>query len=131
MREPRPGIGWSRQRLACRVAYANWMGSRQWREWRRQWRLRWLAYYGSEPACLVCSKTWTLTNGDLHHRSYERLGAEQWSDVLPMCRVCHDRLHAIYESNPAWRRLGRLRATDLIVAQLRRHSGAGVHPPVP
>ena len=124
MREPRPGIGWSRQRLACQVAYAEWMGSRQWRDWRRQWRLRWLAYYGCEPACVVCGKPWMLTDGDLHHRSYERLGAEEWSDVLPMCRVCHDRLHAIYESNPAWRRLGRARATDLIVAHLRRYTRA-------
>jgi hypothetical protein len=131
MREPRAGIGWSRQRLACRVAYANWMGSHHWREWRQDWQLRWLSYYGCEPACVVCDKPWTLTNGDLHHRSYERMGAERWSDVLPMCRACHDRLHAIYESNPAWRRLGRARATDLIVGHLRRRVRACAPPPSP
>ena len=120
MRDPRPGIDWSRQRLACRVAYASWMGSPEWLDWRRRWRERWVCRHDGEPACVVCGKTWTLTNGDLHHRSYDRLGGERWFDVIPLCRRCHDILHVIYESNPAWRRLGRARATDLIVAHLHR-----------
>jgi hypothetical protein len=90
-----------------------------------------VARHGCEPVCVVCGKAWTLSKGDLHHRSYERLGAEQWSDVLPMDRACHDRLHAIYESNPAWRRLGRARATDLIVTHLRRQVSLGDPPLLP
>jgi 5-methylcytosine-specific restriction endonuclease McrA len=96
------------------------MGSAEWLDWRRRWRQRWVGRHGGEPACVVCGQTWTLTNGDLHHRSYDRLGAERWFDVIPLCRRCHDILHVIYESNPAWQRLGRARATDLIVAHLHR-----------
>ncbi len=33
--------------------------------WRRGWRVRWVAYYGCDPACVVSAKPWTLTNGDL------------------------------------------------------------------
>jgi hypothetical protein len=96
------------------------MGSHEWMEWRRRWYAQWLAHYGREPVCAVCANVWTVTNGDLHHRSYDRLGAEGWADVSPLCRRCHDCLHVIYESNPLWRRLGRARATDLIIAELRR-----------
>jgi hypothetical protein len=87
-------------------------------------RERWLheftaAHDGTEPACVVCDAVWRLRDGDLHHRSYARLGAEAWKDLIPMCREHHNELHALLEHNPAWRRLPREQATDLIVAQLR------------
>jgi hypothetical protein len=65
-----------------------------------------------------------LSHSDLHHRSYERLGAEADCDLIPLDRACHDRLHAILESSPAWRRLGRAQATDVIVARLRRSAAS-------
>jgi 5-methylcytosine-specific restriction endonuclease McrA len=95
------------------------MGSSDWWAWRKRWHAHWIATSGTDPVCTVCGKAWTVTNGDLHHRSYARLGTERFNDVIPMCRRCHDRLHGIYEGNPLWWRLGRARATDAIVTRLR------------
>ena len=106
----------------CRVAYGAWMGSAGWLQWRQDWRDQWVNRLGCEPVCLACGKWWRLSNGDLHHRSYQRLGAERFADVIPLCRGCHERLHVIYETNPGWRRLGRARATDLIIARLRHET---------
>jgi hypothetical protein len=33
-------------------------------------------------------------NVDLHHLDYARLGAEEYGDLIPACRVHHDRIHA-------------------------------------
>ena len=119
MRDPRPGLSWSRRRLSRRGEYATWMASRAWLARREAWRQTFLASYGTEPCCAACGGPWTLRHGDLHHRSYDRLGAEHFADLIPLDRVCHDHLHAILESTPAWRRLGRAHATDVIVARLR------------
>jgi hypothetical protein len=91
--------------------------------WYRRREL-WLTEYraandGQEPACAVCGAEWTLRAGDLHHRTYARLGREDWRDLLAVCRPDHLLLHAFMERNPAWRRLPRDQATDLIAAWLR------------
>ena len=45
-----------------------------------------------------------------------------WRDLMPLCRIDHHALHALLEADPAWRRLGRPQASDLIAAKLRdRH----------
>ena len=119
MRDPRPGLAWSRHRLSRRDEYATWMASEAWLARREAWRQTFVASYGTEPLCAACGGPWTLRRGDLHHRSYDRLGAERFADLIPLDRVCHERLHAILESTPAWRRLGRAYATDVIVARLR------------
>ena len=120
MRDPRTGLTWSRSRLRRREAYASWMASRVWLSRRQAWREAWVAAHGTEPRCVACGGPWSLSHGDLHHRSYDRLGAERDCDLIPLDRACHDRLHRILESTPAWRRLGREHATDVIVARLRR-----------
>lgn len=103
-----------------REAYTAWMSSPTWQARRRAWLAAWVAARGSEPHCAACGGPWSLRDGDLHHRSYDRLGAEALGDLIPLDRSCHDRLHHLLESNPAWRRLGRAHATDVIVARLRR-----------
>lgn len=40
--------------------------------------------------CLRCGSS---ENIELHHRSYRRLGRERLSDIVPLCRDCHRRLH--------------------------------------
>jgi len=119
VRDPRPGLAWSRHRVARRSSYATWMASDAWLARRQAWQQEWRALYGAEPVCAACGGPWSLRHGDLHHRSYDRLGTERFYDLIPLDRVCHDRLHAIMESTPAWRRLGRAHATDVIVARLR------------
>ena len=120
MREPRPGIGWSTGRIARRGRYATWMSTPAWHNFRRGWLAWWVDGQGREPICQACGSPWTLRDGDLHHRSYRRLGHEDYRDVIPLCRDCHTRWHTLFESNPAWQRLGRPLATDVLVAALRR-----------
>lgn len=125
MRDPRPGIAWSRRRVDRRVAYATWMASDAWLAHRRRWRAAWITVHGELPTCAICGERWTLRCGDLHHRTYDRLGHEHFADLVPLCRPCHTVLHRIIESSPAWRKLGRPRATAAAIALLRRRIREG------
>ncbi len=120
MRDPRPGLPWSRRRVCRRGEYAAWMASAAWQARRRQWLDNWMTAHRTEPTCVVCGGPWSLRRGDLHHRSYDRLGHETNRDLLPLDRACHTQLHQILDSNPAWGRPGRPQATDVIVARLRQ-----------
>lgn len=113
--------------MARRRAYATWMGSPDWRARRRAWLEAFVARHGAEPRCAACGGPWSLEHGDLHHRTDDRLGAEADSDLLPLCRPCHDALHRVVESNPAWAKLGRAHATDVIVGRLRRRTTREEH----
>jgi hypothetical protein len=124
MREPRPGLGWSAGRIALRVRYASYMDSDAWQRRRQQWLKSWLACHDRRPVCAVCSCAWSLREGDLHHRSYRRLGHETTADLVPLCRACHTGVHTLLESSPPWRRLDRAQATDMIVGVLRRRARA-------
>ncbi|MHB1614423.1 MAG: hypothetical protein ACYCXA_13720 [Actinomycetes bacterium] len=95
------------------------MASRAWLARRQSWRQAWITRYGAEACCAAGGGPWSLRHGDLHHRSYDRLGAERFCDLIPLDRACHERLHTIVESTPAWHRLGWEHATDVIVARLR------------
>ena len=44
---------------------------------------------GRPQSCVVCR----APNVDLHHRTYLRLGEERLDDLVPLCRLHHDRLH--------------------------------------
>ena len=126
MRDPRPGIGWSQRRVRRRADYAAWMSSPDWLARRRAWHEQWIRRCGSEPTCQICGTQWSLRDGALHHRSYQRLGREADSDLVPLCREpCHLLLHQILESNPGWLRAGRPYATDTIIALLRSRRRQG------
>jgi hypothetical protein len=57
------------------------------------WRARRLvALDRAGHRCQLCDKT-TATQVDVHHRSYERLGAEREEDLIVLCRPCHARHH--------------------------------------
>ena len=115
MRRPRPALPWSAGRARRRAEYRAWMGSAAWLERRRAWA----EAHGTGPACQVCGAPWSLSHGDLHHRSYARLGHEADVDLVPLCRSCHGQLHRMLESSTGWLRLGREAATDQVVARLR------------
>lgn len=120
MRAPRPGSRWSLDRVAHRRRYAAYMDSEAWRTRREQWHAHYLATRRRPPSCAVCGAPWSLVGDDLHHASYARLGRERDDDLIPMCRAHHTALHELWDTHPAWRRLGRTQATAGIIALLRR-----------
>jgi len=124
MRPPRPGSRWSARRLQRRRSYAAYIASHDWLTRRHHWYDEHLRRTGRAPTCAVCSRPWRLREDDLHHASYARLGHEAHGDLLAMCREHHQALHNLWDAGPAWRRLGRERATAGIIGVLRqrRHS---------
>lgn len=74
-----------------RAHYRSVVASRRWRDLRaRLMRERGLK-------CERCQKTWgipRLAALQLHHRTYERLGAEWDTDVQLLCGFCHEEADA-------------------------------------
>jgi 5-methylcytosine-specific restriction endonuclease McrA len=101
VRDPRPGLSWSRRRILRRVAYGCWMESDAWKDLRRRWYREWIRRNRCTPACAICGKPWNLATGDLHHRSYRHLGSEPIDDLIACHRSCHDAIHAVLDANPA------------------------------
>ena len=120
MRTPRRGSRWSAGRVARRAVYAAYMNSKAWQDTRRAWYARWVTLTGSPPVCLVCGRRWSVRSGHLHHLTYQRLGAEEPEDLMPLCNRDHTRLHDLLDGSPSWRRLGRAAATVGIIGVLRR-----------
>lgn len=121
MRPPHNRAKNSQARGAARARYALYMDSPAWWERRRTWLVTYLQHHnGQNPTCVVCDTPWTGRHGDLHHRTYEHLGREHDDDLIPMCRNCHNQLHAVIGESPSWRRVDRRLSTDLIVEVLRR-----------
>jgi len=100
------------------------MNSKAWQDKRRAWYARWVTLTGCPPTCLVCGRRWSLRSGHLHHLTYQRLGAEEPTDLWPLCARDHGRLHEVLDGSPSWRRVGRAAATVGIVAILRRKERA-------
>jgi hypothetical protein len=110
-----------------RGCYAADIDSPGWFRRRERWHADHLALTGAEPVCAVCGPARRRRDGDPHHRSYHRLGNDHHHDLLPLCREHHHALHELWDTCPAWRRLGRDNATVGIVAALRRNLAATAH----
>lgn len=67
-------------------SYDAYILSEEWQKFRKR-------YFGSgmPRLCLACGSSRRIT---LHHMTYSRLGREMLTDVCPLCRTCHERLHA-------------------------------------
>jgi 5-methylcytosine-specific restriction endonuclease McrA len=120
VRDPRPGLVWAGKRLAIRREYGTYMDSPTWFARRKRWIAEWTEATGSTPSCLACGGEWSTRRGALHHRTYDRLGHERANDLIPLCRACHDQLHARMEGSPEWRKRPRPQATDALLAHMRR-----------
>lgn len=49
--------------------------------------------------CLICKNT----KFELHHRTYDRIGAEFLSDLVPLCRTHHQKTHDLVKQGaPLW-----------------------------
>jgi hypothetical protein len=71
------------------------LGYRNYREYLRSphWKAKRLEYAGSEqPQDCMCGETEGL---QLHHLTYERIGAEEVTDLTPLCATCHAMVHTL------------------------------------
>lgn len=65
-------------------AYREYLRSDHWRSTRRD------ALERAAHACQLCASKYRL---DVHHRTYDRLGAERPEDLTVLCRMCHEKHH--------------------------------------
>lgn len=66
--------------------------------------------------CAGCKTPWGA--GDhLHHRTYKNLGNERLMDLVPLCQPCHVKVHALYDSDPKYRRKGLWYTTKVALRQ--------------
>lgn len=72
------------------VSYRDYLKSPHW----YSFRARWYRKMGNPP-CSRCHRSHAL---ELHHRLYNRLGAERFSDVVGLCRSCHAATHDFSKS---------------------------------
>ncbi len=65
--------------------YANYLLSKKWLDRKEKY------YSTHSKKCYVCESTIGIV---LHHKSYKRLGREEDSDLVPLCKEHHDSVHA-------------------------------------
>ena len=68
-----------------KIDYDQYLQSEWWRKIRKE------ALDHADNHCMICASTEKL---DVHHNTYERLGCEKLSDVIVLCRSCHELYHS-------------------------------------
>lgn len=92
--------------------YFAYIGSSAWAAKRREF----FASPRTPKRCQGCNAARPL---DLHHRTYVRFTHELLSDLVPVCRSCHDQIHDGFDS-----RKGDLpKHTAAVLARLRAQNG--------
>lgn len=66
------------------ISYQEYLQSRHWK------RTRAVVVRAYDKKCAQCESKKEI---QVHHLTYERLGDEKFTDLLPLCRVCHLRHH--------------------------------------
>jgi hypothetical protein len=66
--------------------YRAYLRSAHWRDVKRRYRSS-----GLPQACVVCGDP----RVDLHHKTYERRGREELTDLEPRCRKHHEEVHGL------------------------------------
>lgn len=57
----------------------------------KHWKLKKKEFYNhNERKCVKCGKTTEL---HVHHMTYENIGNESLSDLICLCRDCHNKVH--------------------------------------
>jgi hypothetical protein len=74
---------------------------------------------GSPPVCIPYGRRWSVRSSHLYHLTYQRLGAEDAEDLLPLGASHHARLLRALDASPSWRHLGRAAATVEVIGILR------------
>lgn len=68
------------------MPYARYLKTQHWQA------VRQAALERAEHRCQVCNTDEKL---HVHHRTYENRGAERDSDVIVLCKPCHERFHGV------------------------------------
>lgn len=66
------------------ISYEDYLQSPEWKK-RRAWVLTFWNH-----RCGICNRKDKL---EVHHRTYERLGNELLTDLIPLCDRCHAKFH--------------------------------------
>ena len=82
--------------MAKKFDRSKYMASREWRLKRREVIKR---------AENLCERCHLAKIANIHHLTYERLGAEILEDLLGLCRECHEFVSAERDSDPAVERI--------------------------
>ena len=77
----RAGNGWQ-----GKAAYAEYLKSYHWQAMRPR------ALKRAGHKCQVCA---AVTSLDVHHNDYSRLGGELMTDLVVLCRRCHELFHGV------------------------------------
>lgn len=64
--------------------YRSYLKSDEWKSVRRR------KLFDADFKCERCGR---LTGLEVHHKTYDRLGAERMEDLAVLCRVCHRQEH--------------------------------------
>jgi hypothetical protein len=71
------------------MSYTEYLNSKHWADVKRRYR------ESSLPQnCMACDST----KVQYHHRTYQRVGCELLTDIMPLCDACHKRVHE-FEKN--------------------------------
>ncbi|MFN4002062.1 hypothetical protein [Microcella sp.] len=109
----------SAKREEYRARYAAYISSAAWRAVRQGWVDEYRLRNDVEPACEVCDHEWELARDDLHHHTYERLTAEAFEDLAPLCRSCHDLVHETVRESRHWSQMRDIAASRKVIDRLR------------
>ena len=71
-----------------------------------EWRLKreWALLFWSRR-CVICYSPDFI---EVHHRTYERLGHEWLTDLIVLCRSCHERHYKYFNNNRQYYWLSRV-----------------------
>lgn len=84
-------LAWERDRRLEDLGYSSYdeyIQSAAWYAVRRRYRASDLP-----QNCQLCGSD---ENTVLHHRTYERVGREELTDLIPLCRECHGIVHTLF-----------------------------------
>lgn len=109
----------SARREEYRARYAAYITSPAWRAVRLGWLDEFRLRNDAEPVCEVCGRAWELSRDDLHHHTYDRLTAELFEDLAPLCRPCHGLVHDTIRNSRHWSRMRDVAASQKVIERLR------------
>lgn len=84
-------ISWWKGRQTARIPYSEYQEYIHSPVW---YATRQKIFERDRYICQHCHTAVTLQNGHCHHLTYDRLGNEDWCDLITLCRKCHEKVHS-------------------------------------